>query len=65
VPRLLLKAVYTPGELQKAAGLSRFQFYRLRRKYRIGRRVYLSQLQEMVDLWESLILRDQLDSDRF
>lgn len=65
MPRLLIKAVYTPGELQAACGLSRFQFYRLRRKYNIGRRVYLSQLQEMVDLWESLILREQLEGDRF
>jgi len=62
---LRIKAVYTPGELQTACGMSRWAFYRLRQKYKIGRRVYLSQLMEMGDVWSSIILREQLENDRF
>jgi hypothetical protein len=63
-----LKAGYTTSELSSLSGLSRHQVYRLRRRYGLGRIVYLTDLRDLSErdelgkLWESIILREQLSA---
>ena len=57
-----IKAEYTTADLCRMTGLSRFQVFRLKRKYGWGRVVFLSDLRELGPLWESIVLREQLSA---